>query len=115
VFANFITMMQKSPSSAPPPAPLKKKFKLTFSVSALNTFLFLGILACLIALGLEMRSGFSLLHQDVEFPREPKTGASLPDTALPSTPSVDYYLQKINERNIFKPYVPKTAAKKAAG
>ena len=61
------------------------------------------------ALIFEMRSGFSLLNQAVEFPRESKTDVSLSDIALPSTPSADYYLQKINERNIFKPYVPKVA------
>ena len=38
---------------------------------------------------------------------------SLSDIALPSTPSVDYYLQIINERNIFKPYVAKTVQKAA--
>ena len=61
----------------------------------------------------EMRSGFSLLNQAVEFPPESKTDVSLSDIALPSTPSADYYLQKINERNIFKPYVPKVATKAA--
>jgi len=60
-----------------------------------------------------MRSGFSMLHQVVEFPAESKTGVSLSDIALPSLQSADYYLQKINERNIFKPYVPKTVKKAA--
>jgi hypothetical protein len=99
----------KSPSSLSP----KKKFSLSFSVGTLNTLLFLGIIGCIIALVLEMRSGFSLLNQAVEFPQESKTGVSLSDIALPSTPDVNYYLQKINERNIFRPYVPKVAKKAA--
>lgn len=113
----LLKMMQKSsPSVAAKPSAtgsFKKKFKLTFSIGALNMLLFLGIIACIIALGLEMRSGYSLLNQAVEFPRESKTDASMSDIALPSTPTVDYYLQKISERNIFKPFVPKVAQKAA--
>ena len=113
----LLKMMQKMApsvavkSSAPKPPP--KKFKLTFTVGALNVLLLLGIMACIVALGFEMRSGFSLLDQAVEFPPEPKTGVTLSDIALPSTPSVDYYLRQINDRNIFKPYVPKIAKKAA--
>ena len=113
----LLKMMQKTaPSGAvrsSVPSSPKKKFKLSFSVKALNSILFLGILACVIALFFEMRSGFSLLHQSVEFPPETKKGLTLSDIALPSTPSLEYYLQKINERNIFRPYVPKVAKKAA--
>jgi hypothetical protein len=113
----LLKMMQKSTPSVgaklAAPASPKKKIKFSFSVGTLNTLLFLGIIACIIALVFEMRSGFALLHQAVEFPAESKTGPALSDIALPSTPSVDYYLQKINERNIFKPYVPKVAKKAA--
>ena len=111
----LLKMMQKaSPSVAAKsstPAPLKPKFKFSFSVSALNTLLFLVIVGCIICLGIEMRSGFSLLNQAIVFPPESKTGVSLSDIALPSAQSVDYYLQKINERDIFKPYVPKVVKK----
>jgi len=113
----LLKMMQKSASSVAvksiAPAPVKKKFKFSFSISALNVILFLGILVCFVALGFEISSGYSLLHQAVEFPPESRTGVSLSDIALPSTQSADYYLQKINERNIFKPYVPPAAAKAA--
>ena len=114
----LLKMMQKSaPSvagkaSAPVALP-KKKFKFTFSVGALNMFLFLGIVACLIGLVIEMRSGFSLLSQSVDFPSGSKEGTALSDIALPSVQGTDYYLQKVNERNIFKPYVPKAAQKAA--
>jgi len=110
-------MMQKAtPSVAvktPFTKPPQKKFKFSFSVSTLNSLLFLGIIACIIALFIEMRSGFSLINQAVEFPAEPRTGAALSDIALPSTPGADYYLRQINERDIFKPYVPKVARKAA--
>ncbi len=114
----LLKMMQKSAPSVAvkpsAPAPVKKKLKFAFSISTLNVLLFLGIFACIIALGFEMRHGFSLLNRAVVFPPELKTDASLSDVTLPSTPSADYYLQKINERNIFKPYVPKTAKIAAA-
>ncbi|MBF0571350.1 MAG: hypothetical protein HQL12_05710 [Candidatus Omnitrophica bacterium] len=114
----LLKMMQKSASSVaikpPVQGALKKKFKLSFSINALNSFLFLGILACIIALGLEMRSGIFLLNQEVEFSPESKADVALSDIALPSIPSANYYLQKINGRNIFKPYVLKTVQKVAA-
>jgi len=114
----LLKMMQKtSPSVAGKSsagASPKKKFKFSFSIGIVNTVLFLGIIACLIYLVLEMRSGFSLISQAVEFPSESKTGSTLSDIALPSAQNADYYLQQINERDIFKPYVPKTVAKAAA-
>jgi hypothetical protein len=103
-----------SSSSASGSSPAKRKFKFSFSIATLNALLFLGIFICILALGVEMRSGFSLLHQAVMFPSESKNDSSLSDIALPSAQSADYYLQKINERNIFKPYVPKVAAKTEA-
>jgi hypothetical protein len=110
-------MMQKTAPSAAvkPSAPKlpKKKFKLTFSVGALNTLLFLGIIACIAALVIEMRSGFSLINQAVEFPPDSRTEQTVSDIALPSTHSADYYLRQVNERNIFRPYVPKVAKKAA--
>lgn len=109
----LLKMMQKSSPSvavkASAAAPAKKKFKFVFSISTLNTILFLGIFICILALTYEMNSGFSLLNKAVQFPSESKTDALLSDIALPSTPQAEYYLQKINERNIFKPYVAKTA------
>ena len=114
----LLKMMQKTaPSVAAKPSALKSpknNFKFSFSVGTLNTLLFLGIMACIVALFLEMRSGFSLINQAVEFPPESRTGATISDAALPSTQSTEYYLRQINERNIFKPYVPKVAKKAAA-
>jgi hypothetical protein len=111
----LLKMMQKSTPSVAgkPSAPssFKKKFKFSFSIGTLNALLFLGIVICFMALCYEVNSGNSLLKKSVQFPSEAKADESLSDIALPSTPSADYYLQKINERNIFKPYVPKTAKK----
>jgi len=115
----LLKMMQKSapsvagsktsPSSLP-----KKKLKLSFSITALNILLFLGIIICIVLLVLEIRSGFSLLNQPVSFSPESKADTSMPSDSSLSAPSADYYLQSINERNIFRPYVPKAAAKPAA-
>ncbi len=73
----LLKMMQKSsPSVAVKPSvpSLSKRNSSSLSaISALNTFLFLGIIACIVALVFEMRSGFSLLNQAVEFPAESKT------------------------------------------
>ena len=114
----LLKMMQKSaPAVAGKPsnvsAPMKKKFSFSFSIGTLNVILFLGIVACVFGLILEMRSGFSLLHQSVNFAKDSRPEASLSEMALPTTQSVDFYLKKINERNIFKPYVPKAVQKAA--
>ena len=113
----LLRMMKKtSPSVAVKPSlssPLKKKFKFSFTINLLNIVLFIGIIVCAVYLAIELLSGSALLAQPVIFPVEAKTDVSLSDIALPSTPSAGYYLQKINERNIFKPYVakiPKAAA-----
>ncbi len=112
----LMKMMQKTAPSvaakASAPAAPSKPFKLTFTVGTLNAILFLAIIVCILALVLEMHSGFALLNQAVEFPSGSKTSVSS-DVALPSTQSADYYLQQVNDWNIFKPYVPKSAAKVA--
>ena len=106
--------LAKTTAGAAKPAAPKKKISFSVSIAAINIILFLGILICIAALVWEMRSGFALLNQSVEFPVESKTSVSLSDIALPSAQSADYYLQKVNERNIFKPFVPKVVAKAAA-
>ena len=107
----LLKMMKKSTSSVAAKPSLtssfKKNFKFTFDINVLNIVLFLGIVLCSIALVIELLSGSSLLSQPVKFSPESKTDVPLSDIALPPTPSVDYYLQPINERNIFKPYVAK--------
>ncbi len=113
----LLKMMQKSaPSGAaksPSLASPAKPFKFTFTVGTLNALLFLAIFLCLGALILEWRSGVSLLNEAVTFPPDSRMPMALSDKALPTAPGLDYYLRKINERNIFRPYVPK-AVKKAA-
>ena len=110
----LLKMMKKSTSSvaakSSAPFSFNNKFKFSFSINVLNIFLFIGIILCGIALAIELLSGSSLISQGVKFPRESKMDVSLSDIALPPTPSVDYYLQTINARNIFKPYVPKSVA-----
>ena len=109
----LLKMMQKSAASvAVKPqavAPVKNKFKLSFSISALNVLLFFGIVACLLGLGFEMQSGVALLHQASDIPPVSATSGASSDVSLLSIQGVDHYLQKVNERNIFKPYVAKVA------
>ena len=114
----LLKMMQKKAPSVPIKTtfvrPAKNKLKLSFTIGTLNTLLFPGIVACLIALVLEMRSGFKLLAQQLDFSSESQNAVSLSEMVLPSPQSVDYYLHDINERDIFKPYAPKPVSKPAA-
>ncbi|MDE2010090.1 MAG: hypothetical protein KGJ09_08445 [Candidatus Omnitrophica bacterium] len=112
----LVRMMQKSSSvAAKPQSAPRKKFQFAFSIAALNICLFAGIVACLIVLGLELHAGISLLASPAQFPPELRGRSSLSETALPSAHSVDYYLQQINERDIFNPYAPKTEHPAAQG
>ena len=110
-------MQKKAPSSSfrsSPSYSVKKKLKFSFTIGTLNTLLFLSVIACIIALVFEMRCGFALLDQRLDLSLESKGNVSLSEIALPSPQSVDYYLHDINERDIFKQYVPKAVAKPAA-
>ncbi len=94
--------VKPSVSSSPRP-----KFKFAFSIGLLNIFLFIGIILCLLALVVEFIAGSAMLGETVKAPLEAKIDSSMSDSGLPSNPSAEFYLQKISERNIFKPYVPK--------
>jgi hypothetical protein len=114
----LLKLMQKSsspsvakPSSSPSP---KKKFKMSFSISALNKLLFLGIVICIAGLVYELRSGMALLSQSALPPSMSKAETAAPQTALSAPKGVEYYLRPVNERNIFRPYVAKPVAKRAA-
>jgi hypothetical protein len=105
----LLKMMKKS-SPATASTAAKKKFKFAPGVDDLNKVLFVGIIVCAVILVFEMQSGISLLHQPVSFP-EPVNSASESDISLPATPSADYYLRPVSQRDIFKPYVPPAAKK----
>jgi len=113
----LLKMMQKkmptaaAPSASAPSVKKKSNLKFAFTINALNKLLFFGIVACVMALVWEMRSGAALLARQLEFSAESKSAVSLSDVALPSAQSVDYYLRQINDRNIFKPYAPKLVKK----
>jgi hypothetical protein len=78
--------------------------KMQFSVKMLNGLLILGIIACVVVLGLEFQSGSALVSRQMSFSPD----ASVPPRSLDITMSkpkdIAYYARKISERNIFKPY-----------
>ncbi|MBF0504728.1 MAG: hypothetical protein HQL14_06455 [Candidatus Omnitrophica bacterium] len=111
----LLKMMNKSSSPvAAKPHSVSQKINFSFSINILNKFLFLGVFVCLLILMWEMRCGFILLGRQFDFSADSRSNASLSEIAMPSAQSVDYYLKSINERNIFKPYVPKSASRPAA-
>ncbi len=96
-------MQKKTPSVAVSPV-AKKKLKFSFSIATLNRLLFLGILACIAGLVMELRSGSALLNQDVDFSNSVQVAQSVAKIAIPSGKTADFYLAQVNSRNIFKPY-----------
>ncbi len=80
------------------------QFKFQFSIPMLNVILILGILVCMVILGLEIQSGSALLQQQVDLTLdEPAPHRSI-DVGAPKTKDISYYAQKISMRNIFRPY-----------
>ncbi|MBF0511363.1 MAG: hypothetical protein HQL13_03445 [Candidatus Omnitrophica bacterium] len=115
----LLKMMQKkgvsvAAKSSTTPASGAKQFKFTFSIHTLNVLLFLGIFVCIMAVVFELRSGYALLTSEVSFSGDGRQSIPLSEMMQPSVRKVDYYLKKVNERNIFKPYAPKAAAKALA-
>ncbi len=107
----LLKMMQKGGDSVAAKSTSKsRKLSLSFNIGMVNQLLIVGILVCLVLLVMEMRSGFSLLNQTVDFTDDAKVAQNIGDAALPTGNNVDYYLDQINSRNIFKPYEAQTTA-----
>lgn len=108
----LLKMMQKSgapvtPKTASPAAASQKtakKFEFSFTIGHLNQILLLGIVACVIGLVYEMRSGMQLINTSVDLEGDVKLSRSVTDAALPTNNDVKFYTEKINTRNIFRPY-----------
>ena len=98
----------KVPSSAPKPGGASAKTvssqrKFRFSVQMLNGVLLIGILVCLVVLGLELQSGNQLLSKQVDFDISSVAGRSAQVYELKPR-DIAFYAQKIGIRNIFKPF-----------
>ena len=115
----LLKMMQKSgapvaPKNASPVAAgqkASKKFEFNFTIAKLNQILLLGIIACIIGLVFEMRGGMQLINTHVDLEGDVKLPRSVTDIALPTDGDVKFYTDKINTRNIFRPYeAPKAKA-----
>lgn len=112
----LLKMLQKSgaPAAGAKPAAMKSQNKkpFSFSIRFLNQILFLFIVACVVGLVLEMRSGMELINQQVNFTDDVRVPNAIADAALPSSRDAKYYLEKVSSRNIFRPY--EAVAKNAA-
>jgi hypothetical protein len=94
----------------------QKKFNFTFSMQTLNQLLLAGIVVCVLVLGYELYKGINLLKTDVDLSGDVKA-PTLASIALPTSKDVKFYLDKVNSRNIFRPYdgQVKSAAPTAKG
>jgi hypothetical protein len=93
------------------PTGKKPPFKLQFSIQMLNVLLILGIVVCLVVLGLEFQSGSALLQGQVDLTLDDQVPHRSTEVAFPKAKDISYYAQKISSRNIFKPYEKEQLAK----
>ncbi len=115
----LLKMMQKSgvPVAVKNASPVAaggktaKKMEFNFTIGHLNQILFIGIFACILGLVYEMRGGMQLINTNVDLEGDLKLPRSVTDIALPTNNDVKFYTDKINTRNIFRPYeAPTTKA-----
>ena len=113
----LLKMMQKSAPAvmaATVKAPVAKKVTFAFSMRSLNQVLMIGIIICIAGLAYEMRSGIGLLKKEVDFSGDVKLPVAISEIALPSGKDAKYYLEKVNARNIFRPYEAQVGGKSVA-
>ena len=107
----LLKMMQKGVPASPAKKP---PLKFSFSISMLNRILWLGVIVCLVLLAREMQSGFSLINKEVDLGNDIGAPQSAAQAALPTSRKIAYYLDKVQARNIFRPYEGQAAGKPAA-
>ncbi|MBF0491003.1 MAG: hypothetical protein HQL15_10435 [Candidatus Omnitrophica bacterium] len=83
---------------------IKKGFKFSLSIFDINKILLVGIIVCAVILILQLRSGMSLINQEVDFSDQVKTSVRQKATPLPQSKTVKFYIDSFGKRNIFKPY-----------
>ena len=107
----LLKILETKQGAAPKTSGVQKAKKLSkvkaFSIKNLNKIFILGILACLVILGLEISSGFRLLDHKISFNVDSQNSKNPVSLFSPEVKSLSYYLDQINARNIFRPYVGK--------
>jgi hypothetical protein len=95
--------------AAPVVAPKPSGRRFVPGLKHLNLVMLVAVIASLVYLGQEIVSGVSLLREELDI--EDAAAVRANDNGLKSSPSRDseYYLGKVAQRNIFRPY-EKTAA-----
>ncbi|MBF0486093.1 MAG: hypothetical protein HQL16_06235 [Candidatus Omnitrophica bacterium] len=85
----------------------KSSGKFAVNVQQLNHLLVVGVMASLIYLAYEVHSGMLLLEKNVSISGEVQIPKGALNLFVPQIRTVSYYLDKINERNIFQPFEKK--------
>jgi type II secretory pathway component PulC len=101
-----------SSASSPSLARVSQR-RISISVRQINIILFAALLAGLLFLVNEIRSGNMLLDQDVAIAVD-AAPVNTQSAALPQMKNISYYADKIASRNIFQPYDKKAVEQKEA-
>ncbi len=93
---------------------LKKQDLLTV-LKSINKLLLLGIIFVVCLVGLEIKSGMSLIGKDIKISGGSKKGSmDSKKSELLTIQSLPYYLAGVNRRNIFQSYEPASTSAKPA-
>jgi hypothetical protein len=101
------TKKAKTASAAPAAGSMalaKPSARFSISVQQINLLLMVGVLASLLFLGYEVKSGLALLGETVSISVDAKVPKDSLNLIVPQMKGITYYLDKANARNIFKPY-----------
>ena len=104
----LLKMLETKQGTATKAASVQKAKKIStgkaLTIKNLNRLLILGALICLVVLGFQIMSGFSLLRSHSNFEVSSRGASSPVSLFSPEIKSLSYYLDQINARNVFRPY-----------
>ncbi|MBF0386519.1 MAG: hypothetical protein HQL20_01525 [Candidatus Omnitrophica bacterium] len=85
-----------------------------FNVRQFNVFLIVCVVASALFFAYEVRSGLTLIGEEVVFSSGNGAARENVNLFVPQMKSVGYYLDRISSRNIFQPYEKKVEVKETA-
>jgi hypothetical protein len=89
-------------------APKPSGLQVVFSPRNINMVLIAAVLAGFLFLVYQIKTGISLLNEEVSISADGSLPSNLAAASLPQTKDVVYYIDKVSSRNIFQPYEKKT-------
>lgn len=98
-------MQEKNPSTQIPDViKSRRKFSFSISLSLLNKLLTIAIVVVGVMVYLEFQRGMGLVNQEVVIEQVLQGDSQELEVAIVNPPEISFYLNRLQTRNIFRPY-----------